>query len=427
MRAHLLAVVAVCAAALAAAPPAGADTVTDWNKNATDVLIVDNGQGAAAIAHLAMVEGAVYDAVNAIDGRYEPLVAKIHARPWYSQDAAAIAAAYRVLTTSEPPLVGRTNLPAAVLKLRPRYDAALDAIPDSPAKQGGIATGIRAADAMVEDRLNDGRFGPPGFPVGDKPGEWRPTSPVNDPFAWLKDVRPFLVRSASQFAGRGPNALTSRKYATEFNEVKTLGSATSLVRTLDQANAAKFWGQANAPGTWSAIFRSLADTDDGSVADHARMFAMVYTTSADALITIWRDKARFVFWRPVTAIQLADTDGNDATVADTGWASLIPAPPYPDHPSGLAGLGAAAAATLADFYGTDDVPFTMTNSPAPPTMPVTRSYTSFSQAADEIVDARVWGGIHFRTADEVGAKIGRQVARFREGRYFQPRHHVKHH
>jgi len=423
MRARLLAVAAVCAATLTATPPAGADTVTDWNKNATDVLIGTNGQGAAAIAHLAMVEGAVYDAVNAIDRRYTPLVSMPRARPWYSQDAAAIAAAYRVLTTSEPPLVGRANLAAAVLTLRPLYDKALDDIPDSPAKQGGIATGIRAADAMIENRLNDGRFGPPGFPVGTGPGEWRPTGPVNDPFAWLKDVRPFLVRSSSQFAGRGPNPLTSRKYAAEFNEVKTLGSATSLVRTIDQTNAAKFWGQANSPGTWSTIFRSLADRDGGSVADHARMFAMIYTTSADALITIWRDKARFLFWRPVTAIQLADADNNDATVADPRWASLVPAPPYPDHPSGLTGLGAAAAATLADYYGTNDVTFTVTNAPAPPATPITRTYTSFSQAADEIVDARVWGGIHFRTADEVGAKIGRRVARFREGRYFQPRKH----
>src|SRR3954463_11612903 len=149
MRAHLLVVVAICAAALAAAPSARADTVTDWNKNATDVLIVDNGQGAVSNAHLAMVEGAVYDAVNAIDRRYTPLVSMPHAQRWYSQDAAAVAAAYRVLTTSEPPLVPVLPFPAAVAKLRPLYDAALKAIPDGPAKDGGVATGIRAADAMI--------------------------------------------------------------------------------------------------------------------------------------------------------------------------------------------------------------------------------------------------------------------------------------
>jgi hypothetical protein len=416
MRARLL-VAAVCAAAFAIPAPAGADTVTDWNRNATDVLIVDNGQGAAAIAHLAMVEGAVYDAVNAIDRRYTPLVSMPRARPWYSQDAAAVAAAYRVLTTSEPPLVPVAQLPAAVTKLRPLYDAALAAIPDGPAKDGGVATGIRAADAMIENRLDDGRFTGYRFPVGTGPGEWRPTSGNNDPFAWLKDVRPFLVRSSTQFSGRGPNALNSSKYATELAEVRALGSVNSLARTPDQTAAARYWGQANAPGTWSAILRSLAAGDGRSVSDHARMLAMVYTTAADALITVWVDKAKWLFWRPITAIQ------NDATDPDPSWGSLVPAPPYPDHPSGLSALGAAAAASLAAFYGTDDVAFAVPNTPPPPATSITRSYTSFSQAADEIVDARVWGGIHFRTADVVGAKIGQQVSRWSLRRYFLPLGH----
>jgi hypothetical protein len=422
MRAYLLAVVAVCAAALAAAPPAGADTVTDWNKNATGVLIGDNGQGAVAVAHLAMVEGAVYDAVNAIDRRYQPLVADIHARPWYSEDAAAVAAAYRVLTSSEPPLVPVAQLPAAVAKLRPLYDAALAAIPDGPAKIGGVATGIRAADAMIEARVNDGRFSAYRFPVGTAPGQWRPTPPgfINDPGAWLKDVRPFLLRSSTQFRTRGPNALDSRRYARELAEVRSLGSATSAVRTMDQTLAAQYWGQANGPGTWSAIVRWLADHDGGSVADHARMFAMAYTTSADSLIVMWVEKAKWLSWRPITAIQ------NDPVHPDPAWTSLITSPPYPEHPSGLSALGGAMAASLADYYGTDHVAFAVPNAPPPPLMPITRSYTSFSQAADEIVDARVWGGIHFRTADEAGVKVGRQVSHWREGRFFAPLHHRHH-
>jgi hypothetical protein len=421
MRARLL-VAAVCAAALVIPAPAGADVVTDWNQNATGVLIGDNGQGAPAIMHLAMVQGAVYDAVNAIDKRYEPLVSMPRAKSWYSEDAAAATAAYRVLVGAEPPLVVTTAFPAAVAKLRPLYDAALAAIPDGPAKQGGIAVGVKAADAMIEDRLNDGRFTSFRFTPGNGPGQWRPTPPafVNDPFAWLKDVRPFLLRNSNQFVGRGPNALNSRKYATELAEVRSVGSSTSAIRTADQTDAANYWGQANAPGTWSAIFRSLANDDGGSVADHARMFAMVYTTAADALITVWVGKAKWSFWRPITAIQ------NDATHPDPAWMPLIVNPPYPDHPSGLSALGGAAAATLADFYGTDNVAFAVPNAPPPPLTPITRSYTSFSQAADEIVDARVWGGIHFRTADEVGAKIGRKVSRWREGRFFEPLKH-KHH
>jgi PAP2 superfamily len=412
MRARLL-VAAVCAAAVALPAPAGADTVTDWNQNATTVLIGDNGQGAVANAHLAMVEGAVYDAVNAIDRRYTPLISMPRAKRWYSQDAAAATAAYRVLVGAEPPVVPSAALPAAVQKLRPLYEASLAAIPDGPAKQGGIAVGVKAADAMIEDRLNDGRFTAFRFAVGTGPGQWRPTPPgfVNDPGAWLKDVRPFLLRSSTQFRTRGPNALTSRRYATELAEVRSIGSLTSAIRTPDQTQAAQYWGLANGPATWSAILRSLASSDGRSLADHARMLAMVYTTSADAAIVVWVEKAKWSFWRPITAIQ------NDATDPDPTWTPLITNPPYPDHPSGLSSLGGAAAATLADFYGTDDVAFAVPNS-----VGITRSYASFSQAADEIVDARVWSGIHFRTADEQGAKIGRQVARFREGRFFLPRH-----
>jgi hypothetical protein len=416
MRAPLLAA-AVCAVALALAAPAAADPVTEWNQNATGVLIGDNGQGAVANAHLAMVHGAVYDAVNAIDRRYEPFISAPRARRWYSQDAAAIAAAYRVLTSSEPPLVPSEQLPAAVAKLRPLYETALAAIPDGPAKEGGIATGIRAANAMIEARLNDGRFSSFRFPVGMDPGEWRPIGLVNDPGAWLKDVRPFLVRSSTQFSPRGPNLLHSSKYATDFNEVKALGSdgiTTPTARTPAQTDAAKFWGLANGVGTWSAILRSLASGDGGSLADHARMFAMVYATTADAAITVWAAKARWLFWRPQTAIQLADTDGNEATVAAAGWTSLIPAPPYPEHPSGLSSLGDAAAAALADFYGTDNVAFTVTNAVA------TRDYASFSQAADEIVDARVWGGIHWRTSSEAVRTLGRRIAEYGLTHALQP-------
>jgi hypothetical protein len=422
MRARLL-VAAVCAAVVSLPAPAGADTVTDWNQNATTVLIGDNGQGAVANAHLAMVEGAVYDAVNAIDGRYTPLVSMPRAKRWYSQDAAAATAAYRVLVGAEPPVVTSAALPAAVQKLRPLYEASLAAIPDGPAKRGGIVTGMRAANAMIEARLNDGRFTSFRFAVGTGPGQWRPTPPgfVNDPGAWLKDVRPFLLRSSTQFGTRGPNALGSTKYATELAEVRSIGSATSAIRTADQTQAAEYWGQANGVGTWSAILRALATGDGGSLADHARMFAMVYTTAADTAIIVWVEKAKWSFWRPITAIQ------NDASNPDPTWTPLITTPPYPDHPSGLSSLGAAAAATLADFYGTDDVAFAVPNSPPPPFTSITRSYTSFSQAADEIVDARVWSGIHFRIADVAGAKIGRQVARFREGRFFLPRHGHKHH
>jgi hypothetical protein len=415
-RPYLLAA-AACAAALACAAPASADTVTDWNQNAAGVLIGDNMQGAVAVAHLAMVHGAMYDAVNAIDRRYTPYIAAPHAKRWYSQEAAAATAAYRVLVASDPPVVPPEKLQAAIDKLTPLYAASLAAIPDGRAKTRGIAVGTRAADAMIAARTNDGRFGPFRFTPGTAPGQWQPTPPgfVNDPGAWLKDVRPFLIRSATQFRSGPPNPLTSRRYAREFNEVKTLGSLTSTARTADQTQAALYWGGTNAPATWSAILRSLASADGGSLADHARMFAKVYNAGADALITVWVGKARYSSWRPVTAIRRAAEDGNDATVPDPSWTPLVTTPPYPEHPAGLPTLSATAATTLADYYGTDDVAFAVENA-----IGITRPYASLSQVIDEVLSARVWGGIHFRTADDEGVKIGRRVARWADRRYFLP-------
>ena len=401
--------VALALSLFAVAGPARADTVTDWNQIATDALIRDGGQGAISIAHLAMLHGAVYDAVNAIDGGHEPYLVAPPARPWYSQDAAAATAAYRVLVDSRPPVVPAAQQPALAARLRPLYEAALAKLPPGAAKDGGIATGNAAADAMIAARTDDGRFGPFRFTAGSDAGAWRPELPafVSDPGAWLKDVKPFLIADPSRFRGLPPNPLTSARYAKEFDEVKTLGAADSTTRTADQTAAAQFWGLANGPGTWSDIFRRLAIDRHGSLADDARLFAMLYLTGADALITTWIDKARYSYWRPITAIHEAGHDGNRATKPDAQWMPLIATPPYPDHPSGLAALGGAAVRTLQAFYGTDEATFGTT----------TRTYTRFSQAIEEIVDARVWSGIHFRLADEQGAAIGEAVARFTEDRF----------
>ena len=408
--------VALVLSTFAVAAPARADSVTAWNEIATDALIRDGGQGAIAIANLAMVHGAVYDAVNAIDGRYEPYLVAPAAERWYSRDAAAATAAYRVLVDSRPPVVPAAQQPALAARLKPLYDAALATIAPGAAKDGGIATGNAAADAMIAARTDDGRFGPFRFTAGSDAGTWRPEAPdfISDPGAWLKDVKPFLIADASQFRSLPPNPLTSARYAKEFDEVKTIGAADSTTRTADQTAAAQFWGLANAPGTWSDIFRRLAIARHGSVADNARLFATLYLTGADALITTWTDKARYSRWRPITAIHEAGNDGNPATRPDAHWMPLIPTPPYPDHPAGLPALGGAVVRTLQAFYGTDEATFGTTNAAK---VPITRTYTRFSQAIEEIVDARVWSGIHFRLADEQGAAIGQAVARFTEDRF----------
>ncbi len=394
-------------AVLAIAAPARADTVTDWDQIAAAALQSPGtatppgaGQGAPSMAHLAMVHAAVYDAVNAIDGGHEPYASSPAAESSYSQDAAVATAARHVLVN------GGLGIPAARLTaIDAAYQAALDAIPAGPAKAGGIATGEAAAVALLAERAGDGRFGAFRFSVGTMPGEWRPTAGVNDPLAWLKDVRPFVLRDPDLFRGRAPHGLGTRAYAADFNEVKTVGSTASGVRTADQTAAAQYWGVGNATGAISSILRSVAIGQGGALADHARLLARAYTNAADALIVTWRDKDRYSFWRPVTAIREAASDGNDATQADTGWTSLIGAPPYPDHPSGLSALGCSVADTMQDFYGRDQAMFTGTTIGG-----VTRPFTSFSEVCDDIVDARVWSGIHFRFADEEAAKIGRRVA-----------------
>jgi hypothetical protein len=400
---------AVAMLLLAVAAPARADTVTDWNLNATNALIVTAAQPPqVSVPHLAMVHGAVYDAVNAIDGGHEGyLISSKLARQSDSMDAAAATAAYRVLVHL---------VPAQQATLEARYLASLAAVADGPSKTRGIAVGEAAAAAMIAARTDDGRFGPFRFAVGSGPGVWKPVLPafVNDPNAWLKDVEPFLIRSSSQFRSRGPLELSSRKYAREFDEVKSVGSATSTTRTPDQTLAARYWAE-NPPGTWSRIFRTLSAQEGLSLVDNARFFASLYLTGADALISVWDDKAHRSSWRPITAIQEAGTDGNPRTDPDGGWLPLIPTPPYPEHPSGHTGLSGSFVKTLQQFFGTDRIAWSDTNNAG-----LTRSFTRLSQAIDEIVDARVWSGIHFRTADEQGERIGEQVARYRDKHYFQP-------
>ena len=403
-----LVVATVALLALAVASPARADTVTEWNLNASSALFVTAGQPPQlSVPHLAMVHGAVCDAVNAIEGSHEGyLISSRLATPSDSKEAAAATAAYHMLLSI---------VPGQQAVLDAQYAASLAGIPEGTSKRRGIAVGEAAAAAMKAARTDDGRFGAFRFAVGSAPGVWRPVLPafVNDPNAWLKDVKPFLIESSSQFRSKGPLPLTSRKYAREFAEVKSLGSATSTTRTADETLAARYWAE-NPPATWSRIFRTLSTQQGLSMAENARLFAMLYMTAADALISVWDDKAHSSFWRPITAIREADTDGNPATEPDAAWLPLIANPPYPEHPSGHTGLSGSIVATLQEFFGTDKVAWTDTNNAG-----LTRSFTRFSQAIDEIVDARVWSGIHFRTADEQGARIGRQVAKWRKSNYFR--------
>jgi hypothetical protein len=396
--------------ALSASASARADTVTDWNVHAVSSLVGTAGQSpTVSTIHLAMVHGAVYDAVNSIDERYEPYLVDVRARDWYSKDAAAATAAYRVLAAI---------VPAQQPTLGPLYDASLASIPAGRAKDGGIAVGEIAAAAMLAARKDDGRFGTYRFPAPTTPivGEWRPVLPAfgNDPAAWVKDVKPFLIRDPLRYISGAPAPLTSKSYARELNEVKSLGASNSSTRTADQTDQARFW--AEGPQPWTRVARQLATSHGLRSVETARMFAMLYTTGADSLIAVWCGKAQWVFWRPISAIREADRDGNPATEADPAWSPLINTPGYPEQPSGLSAVSAAMAEALEEVFGNRER-FSATSVSSS----TTRSYRSFSEAVDEVVDARVYSGIHFRKADEDGEEIGEDVARDALGRYFERR------
>jgi hypothetical protein len=415
----LLFAVVAPAPATNAAPP---DTVVQWNQNATDALLTSTtaalpGAGQSppvATPHLAMVQGAVYDAVNAIDGHYQPYLGSPAALPSYSKDAAAATAAYEVLVdpSLRVPDLRKADLAA-------KHAASLAAVTDVAARNGGSAVGHAAASAMLAARADDGRFGSYRFPVPTNPtaGQWRPDLPgfVSDPNAWVARVTPFMVNSRDQFRSDGPNALASAEYAADFAEVKAVGSrAITTTRTAEQTDAARFWTE-NAIGMWSRIFRGLSAARGLTLVENARFFAMLYLTGADAAITCWADKAYWSFWRPITAIREAANDGNPATEADAAWLPLIDTPPYPDHSSGHSCLSGSIVYTLQDFFGTDKIGFSETSS----VTGTTRSFARFSDAIKEIVLARVWSGLHFRDADTSGANIGKHVAHWRQKYYFQ--------
>jgi hypothetical protein len=251
-----------------------------------------------------MVHGAIYDAVNAIAGKpYQPYLGAPAANGTESMDAAVATAAYQVLVSL---------FPSQQARLQTQYDQFLAAIPDGPSKQGGISVGAQTAAAMIAARQNDGAFGPQTWVVGTQPGQWRPTPPTfASAGAWTGHVKPFLIPSASMFRTSGPPALTSKAYAKDYNEVKKIGAVNSTTRTADQTDSAKWWHDRRLT-EWE-IKRQVATSQGLNTVQAARMFAMVDMTETDAVIACYNEKEAWNFWRPVTAIQLGDTDGNSAT------------------------------------------------------------------------------------------------------------------
>jgi hypothetical protein len=429
--------IALLAAASHASPAYASENeaVGVWNQRA--IVALTNGPAAAtpgvqftppvAFIHLAIVQGAVYDAVNAIKGGHDPYLGGLHAPTSASKGAAASTAAHHVLfgLVSQAPVTATltADIKSAIkARLDAEYASSLAEIADGDAKANGIKVGAAAAAAMLANRAGDGRFGPPGFPVpaSPGPGEWRP-NPVNDPNAWVRNVRPFTLPSSDYFRTSGPSALTSAQYGAEFNEVKAYGRATGSSRTDAQTSLA-YWSAAHPVPMLYGALRQVAAEKGLTITEQARFYAMTSMTGADSLINCWGEKGYWSFWRPTSAIQLADTDGNAATDVDAAWTSLLPLPPYPDEPSGANCAYGGVMYSARAFFGSDAAEFDIVSTGIGPVNGVptgsTRHYSHFSDVVTDMIEARILGGLHFRRADVNAAMLGRSVANYVDTHFF---------
>ncbi|MFG2095638.1 vanadium-dependent haloperoxidase [Streptomyces sp. NPDC048612] len=410
----LLTLTAVAGAAAAGhhrPPAADPEAVRDWNVIATDTISAQLGptrpSGQVVIWH-GFVSAAVYNAVVGIRRTYAPYKWRAHGPATASPEAAAVAAAHRVL---------RTYFPASQTSLDAAYAGSLAKIPDGPAKRQGVAFGKRAADHLIALRENDGRFAPVEFTAAPAPGVWRPTPPAHQPFIdpWLAVLRPLLLTSPDQFRPGGPPALSSARYARDVNEVKAMGARTGSGRTAQQTETALFFG-GNLAVQFQAAFRDHTARHHLDIADTARLFAAANAAATDAVVTAWDAKLHYGFWRPLTAVQLAGTDGNPATDADPQWQPLLVTPPHPDYLSGHTTVAGAVTRTLTGILGTThldlNVPSEITGT--------TRHYDEAERFNEDMVNARVWGGIHFRTADLVGCRAGSRIGGWALTHYFRP-------
>jgi len=393
---------------------AGPNAVSTWNEIASATVNVPGAatgtpeeQRPTFATDLATVHVAIYDAVMAIVGTHEPYaIVPASAAADASQEAAVGSAAYRVLLGL---------FPARTAQYQAAYDSFIAAIADGPAKTKGIAIGAEAAAGILALRANDGRSVVLATYVpGTGPGQFRGLNPIN---RYAPYIKPFALTSNAQFRAPAPPALTSAAYATDFNETRMLASATSTTRTADQSELALF-GTATPPLYLELNLRMFATTGR-SLADHARLMAMLWVAVNDAGNACFDSKYFYERWRPNSAITLADTDGNSATDVDATWLAVVPTPNHPEYPAAHSCNSSAVAEILTTYYGTPNITFDFVG--AGPAAGITRHYTSMPAMLGEIQLARIAGGMHFRTSTVEGETLGRSVAQWIVANRFKAR------
>lgn len=393
---------------------AGPNAVSTWNEIASATVNVPGAatgtpeeQRPTFATDLATVHVAIYDAVMAIVGTHQPYaITPASAAADASQEAAVGSAAYRVLLGL---------FPARTAQYQAAYDSFIAAIADGPAKTKGIAIGAEAAAGILALRANDGRSVVLATYVpGTGPGQFRGLNPVN---RYAPYIKPFALTSNAQFRAPAPPALTSAAYAADFNETRTLASAMSTTRTADQSVLALF-GTATPPLYLEINLRMFATTNR-SLADQARLMAMVWVAVSDAGNACFESKYFYERWRPTSAITLADTDGNPATEVDAAWVPVVPTPNHPEYPAAHSCNSSAVAEILTAYYGTPNITFDFVG--AGPATGITRHYTSMPAMLQEIQLARIAGGMHFRTSTVEGENLGRSVAQWIVANKFKER------
>lgn len=394
----LLVIALVAAAPASAAQPAGdADpaVVTTWNALAVQTIPANP----AAFLNYSFVHLAMYNAIVGITGEYELYQWNVMGPPKASPEAAAAVAAHRVLST---------YFGAAAATLDTQLATSLAGIPDGVRKDQGIRYGLRAADRIIALRANDGRFAEVMVPMADAAGEYGGTFAV----PWLGGVKPLALNSLQQFDPGAPPAIGTDTYRAELQEVRTLGAIDSDVRTDEQTLTARYF--ADVPfGPMEAALRDLAGRHALDISDSARLFAATNTAIADALGTVWNDKLRTMWWRPVHAVREVFDDGDPLTVADPDWAPLINTPPYPEWPSGLCAVISALTTSLVRTTGQVDLNLVSPSQGL-------RHWANKSALDGLAVEARIWSGIHFRTADMVSIGVGNNAANWTFDHYFAP-------
>jgi len=388
---------------LAAAPCAHADVVTDANAKAAEIASRIPGTPPAVRA-MAIVQVSVFEAANAITGRYPTYRVKLTAAPGASVDAAVAAATRTALLKL---------IPAQQAAIDADYQAALRSLPDGRAKSDGIAVGDQAASAIVAACADDGAVAPNTYRPYTTPGVYVPTTSPAVPHRGKR--RPWVMTSGDQFRPGPPPALTSDVWKRDFDEIKALGGMNSSKRTPDQTAIARFW-EATAPNVYWPVARSVATAPGRDVTDNARLLAMAAMAMDDALIAVFDAKYTYNLWRPVTAIRNGDLDGNNATDPDPGWTPFVATPNHPEYPAAHGCVTGSVMHVVRRFYATDNVAFDFSST----VTGTTRRFARTTDLVAEMQDGRVWGGMHYRTSTVVGTALGRDVVNWMLEKQFRP-------